>query len=68
MNNVSAVPGESCGEKCLDADQTCIAPDYLFCHEKVMNTIVHILQICMYGWMHVGMKMCICIYIENVFY
>jgi len=32
--------------KCLDAGQTCIAPDYLFCHEKVMHTIVH-MQICM---------------------
>ena len=49
------------GGKCLDAGQTCIASDYLFCHEKVMNTIVH-MQICMVVCMYVGMKMCMHMY------
>ena len=59
MNNVSSEPGG----KCLDAGQTGIAPDYPFCHEKMMNTIVH-MGICMAVCMYVGMKMCICIHIE----
>ena len=53
------------GGKCLDAGRTCIASDYLFCHEKVMNTKVH-MQICKNVCMYVGMKMCICIHIEIV--
>jgi hypothetical protein len=37
--------------KFLDAGQTGIAPDYLFCHEKVMNTIAHMGIGWMDGWM-----------------
>ena len=52
--------------KCLNAGQTGIAPDYLFCHKKAMHTIVH-MGIRMHVWMDVGMKMCICIHKKNYF-
>ena len=42
--------------KFLDAGQTGIAPDYLFCHEKVMHTIVH-MQICIYVRMYENVHM-----------